>query len=82
MSFALLISNVKSFHKIGSAYLKTEYQRALHLQRQTSSSNALLDFSVIHQKSLDRAIFLYIFLIKVRLNGVRASITSMRIRKF
>ena len=33
-------------------------------------------------ESLDRAIFLYIFMREVRLNGVRASITTVHIRKF
>ena len=46
MSFALLISNGKSFHKIGPAYLRTEYQDFYNLQRRTSSSNALLDLRV------------------------------------
>ena len=41
VSFLLLISNGKSFHKMGPAYLKTEHQGALHLQRQTSSNNAV-----------------------------------------
>ena len=33
-------------------------------------------------KSLDRAIFLYIFISKVQLNGVIASIATLHIRKF
>ena len=36
----------------------------------------------ILQKSLDRALFLYIFTHEVRLSGVRASITILHIRKF
>ena len=41
-----------------------------------------IDLLAILQKSLDRAIFLYIFMRKVRLNGVGASITIVHIRKF
>ena len=40
------------------------------------------DLLAILQKSLDRAIFLYIFIHEVRLSGVRASITIVHIRKF
>ena len=41
-----------------------------------------IDLLAILQKSLDRAIFLYILMRKVRLNGVGASITIVHIRKF
>ena len=41
-----------------------------------------IDLLAILQKSLDRAIFLYISTRKVRLSGVTASITVVRIRKF
>ena len=37
---------------------------------------------VIDQKSLDRALLLYIFIHEIRSSGVRASITIVRIRKF
>ena len=36
----------------------------------------------ILRQSLDRAIFSYIFIRKVRLNGVRASIAIVHIQKF
>ena len=42
----------------------------------------LIDLLAILQKSLDRALFLYIFIHDVRLSGVRASITIVHIRKF
>ena len=41
-----------------------------------------IDLLAILQKSLDRALFLYIFLSEVRSSGVRASITIVHIRKF
>ena len=41
-----------------------------------------IDLLAILQKSLDRAIFLYILMRKVPLNGVGASITIVHIRKF
>ena len=43
---------------------------------------ALIDLLAILRKSLDRATFLYIFVREVRLNGVRASIAIVHIRKF
>ena len=42
----------------------------------------LIDLLAILQKSLDRALSLYIFIRKVRLSGVRSSITIVHIRKF
>ena len=42
----------------------------------------LMDLLTIQQMSLDRALFLYIFIREVRLNGVRISITIVHIRKF
>ena len=41
-----------------------------------------IDLLAILRKSLDRAIFLYNFIHEVRLSGVRASISIVRIRKF
>ena len=41
-----------------------------------------IDLLAILQKSLDRAIFLYIFMREVRSSGVRASIAIVHIRKF
>ena len=41
-----------------------------------------IDLLAIQQKSLDRALFLYIFIHEIRLSGVRASITIVHIRKF
>ena len=40
---------------------------------------SIIDLLAILQKSLDRAIFLYILMRKVRLNGVGASITIVHI---
>ena len=40
------------------------------------------DLLAILLKSLDRALFLYKFILEARLSGVRASITIVRIRKF
>ena len=47
-----------------------------------SIAQSPIDLLAILQKSLDRAIFLYILMRKVRLNGVGASITIVHIRKF
>ena len=47
-----------------------------------SCRTRLIDLLAILQKSLDRATFLYIFMRKLRLNGVRASITIVHVRKF
>ena len=41
-----------------------------------------IDLLAIQEKSLDRALFLYIFIREVRSSGVRASITIVHIRKF
>ena len=41
-----------------------------------------IDLLAILQESLDRAIFLYIFIHEIRLSGVRASISIVHIRKF
>ena len=41
-----------------------------------------IDLLAILQKSLDRAIFLYILIPEVRLSDVRASIAIVHIRKF
>ena len=43
--------------------------------------NGIYLFAII-QKSLDRAISLYIFIHEVRVSGVRASISIVHIRKF
>ena len=42
----------------------------------------IIDLLAILQNILDRALFLYIFIHKVRSSGVRASITVVQIRKF
>ena len=41
-----------------------------------------IDLLAILEKSLDRALFLYIFIREVRSSGVRAYITIVHIRKF
>ena len=41
-----------------------------------------IDLLAIQQKSLDRALFLYIFRHEIRSSGVKASITIVHIRKF
>ena len=41
-----------------------------------------IDHLAILRKSLDRALFLYIFIHEVRLSGVRASVSIVQIRKF
>ena len=45
-------------------------------------SNVTMDLLAIQEKSLDRALLLYIFIREVRSSGVRASITIVHIRKF
>ena len=45
-------------------------------------SNIAIDLLAIQQKSLDRALFLYIFIRVVRSSGIRASISIAYIRKF
>ena len=42
----------------------------------------IIDLLAILRKSLDRGTFLYIFIREVQLNGVRASIAIVHIRKF
>ena len=42
---------------------------------------AAIDLLAVLRKSLDRALFLYIFIRDVRSNGVRVSITTVHIRK-
>ena len=49
---------------------------------QRPSDKKRIDLLAIQQKSLDRALFLYIFIHEIRSSGVRASITIMDIRKF
>ena len=44
--------------------------------------STIIDLLAILQKSLDRALFLYIFIHEVRSSGVGASITIVQIRKF
>ena len=39
-----------------------------------------LDLFAILQKSLDRALFLYIFILEARMSGIRASISIVHIR--
>ena len=46
------------------------------------ASVSVIDLIAILQKSLDRAIFLYIFIHEIRLSGVRASISIVRIQEF
>ena len=41
-----------------------------------------IDLLAIQQKSLDQALFLYIFIREVQSSGVRASFTIVHIRKF
>ena len=41
-----------------------------------------IDLLAIQQKSLDRALFLYIFIHAIRSSGVRASFTIVDIRNF
>ena len=41
-----------------------------------------IDLLAMLQKSLDRALYLYIFIYEVRLSGVKASISIVHIRKF
>ena len=48
----------------------------------SESTTCLIDLLAILQKSLDRALFLYIFINEARSSGVRASITIVHIRKF
>ena len=42
----------------------------------------IIDILAIQQRSLDRALFLYIFIHGIRSSGIRASITIVYIRKF
>ena len=43
---------------------------------------AVIDLLAFQQKSLDRALFLYILIYEIRLSGIRASTTIVHIRKF
>ena len=51
-------------------------------RRQSTLAQQQIDLLAILQKRLDRALFLYIFIRKVRSSGVRGSITIVHIRKF
>ena len=51
-------------------------------RRKTKSAYSKTDLLATLQKSLDRALFLYKFISEIRLNGVRAFITIVHIRKF
>ena len=55
-------------------------QEAVFFQTPGLSSPGI-DLLAILRKSLDQATFLYIFIREVRLNGVRASIAIVHIRK-
>ena len=48
----------------------------------TEQYKGAIDLLAFLEKSLDRALFLYIFIHEVRSSGVKASITIMHIRKF
>ena len=48
----------------------------------SNSTVSRIDLLAILQKSLDRALFLYIFIHEVRLSGVRPCISIVHIRKF
>ena len=56
------------------------YQKLDHNPR--SKFFRSIDLLAILPESLDRALFLYIFIHEVRLRGVRACITIVHIRKF
>ena len=55
---------------------KTLFGKFTHLLDQE------IDLLAIQQKSLDKALFLYIFMHEIRSSAVRASITIVHIRKF
>ena len=70
---------------------KTEilvYQPKANLDKKISSGKGAhlldpeIDLLAILQNSLDRALFLYIFIQDVRSSGVRASTTIVHVRKF
>ena len=47
-----------------------------------ATGSGAIDLLAIQEKSLDRALFLYIFIREARSSGVRASITFVHVRKF
>ena len=54
----------------------------LQLSPKAYIATVTIDFLAIQQKSLDRALFVYIFIHEIQSSGVRASITIVNIRKF
>ena len=52
------------------------------IERGTLVAMQAMDPLAIQQKSVDRALFLYILIHEIRSSGVRASITIVHIRKF
>ena len=55
---------------------------SFHVVLSRNENDLTIDLLAILQKSLDRALFLYIFIHEVRLSGIRASISIVHIRKF
>ena len=62
--------------------LKPPSQIHLSVKKPPFEPQKSIDLSAILQKSLDRALFLIIFIQEARSSGVRASITIVHIRKF
>ena len=60
-------------------YYLSQSEKILKLSERVCFS---IDLLAIQLKSLDRALFLYIFIHEIRSSGVRASITIVHIRKF
>ena len=80
--------NDTSIFESNTAFALTQLSQLYLNQVKFNQSNAFdlldgpIDLLAILQKSLDRALFLYIFIHEIRSSGVGASITIVHIRKF
>ena len=77
-------SGLYSHRTIGNARFTPRkcYKTSISKQIRKIFNPMAIDLLAILEKSLDRALFLYIFIPEVRSSGIRASITVVHIRKF
>ena len=72
-------SQRKRFPRFPTVAMAVKIDRALQIVKRSMgflSKSLIIDLLAILQKSLDRALFLYNFIRKVRSSGVRGSITT------
>ena len=76
------VRGIGTMRGIGYLTLRLCSQTRLPIPLDLSCNNSPIDLLAILEKSLDRALIFYIFIHKVRLSGIRASISIVHIRKF